>query len=768
LDFFGDLKSSIDQSQEEWKKWFASPTPEDQKNNPIPKLGERFRDHPSGDFMRLLVIRSFREDRTRLAVNQFIEASLGREFTEAVPFDIQEIWEDSSGKLPVIMMLTPGADPTLLLTELAKGQGVPLRDCSMGEGQEKIAKACIMDGLADGGWALLQNCHLGLNFMTEIPALLDEQFGSRDDIAEGFRLFITCEEHPNFPVDLLQRSIKVTLEAPSGMKPGMKRSWIGNGATVSNERLTRHDTQVWRDMVLAFTFIHSVVQERRKYKYIGWCIPYEFNTSDLEASLQFLETHCGGSQVNWPTVHYMVTEVQYGGRITDDRDRELFQAFGRLWLKEAFVAQERIFWPTNPRLEAYRLVTLDEPFESYVKLAQSIPDDDSPEVFGLHANADITYGEDQADHLLSTILETRPKENSSGGDGISTEQKVSNWAAEKVETLPPDFVMHDVRYHVKNRPRSELKSVLGHEPTGLPPDDEGDGKKVDELNGMNIPLNMFLFQEIERLDVILRIVRKTMVELVLAIKGEIIMTPQLQEALQMISNGRPPTHWFKDASGALIAWTTSELAGWLDGLQLRYEQYHTWLMGKNDVKRRPDTFWMTGFFNPQGFLTCVKQEVTRRMKSNNKGEGAEATAGWALDGVELFPTIVPIKNKGRGDSKADKKSDGGLLIRGLFLEGASLIQKGADFLLAEAEPRKLSCDIPMIYCTAKQRGWTKEFYGGEDNSAAEKKKWYKCPVYTKRSRTDLAFVNYFKLKSGDFAADHWVLRGVAILCSKDI
>lgn len=31
----------------------------------------------------------------------------------------------------------------------------------------------------------------------------------------------------------------------------------------------------------------------------------------------------------------MVTEVQYGGRITDDLDRELFNTYGELWITDS-------------------------------------------------------------------------------------------------------------------------------------------------------------------------------------------------------------------------------------------------------------------------------------------------------------------------------------------------------------------------------------------------------------------------------------------------
>lgn len=56
---------------------------------------------------------------------------------------------------------------------------------------------------------LLQNCHLGLDFMDE---LLDTVL-TAENVDPEFRTWITAEEHPKFPITLLQSSIKVSVNA---------------------------------------------------------------------------------------------------------------------------------------------------------------------------------------------------------------------------------------------------------------------------------------------------------------------------------------------------------------------------------------------------------------------------------------------------------------------------------------------------------------------------------------------------------------------------
>lgn len=96
----------------------------------------------------------------------------------------------------------------------------------------------------------------------------------------------------------------------------------------------------WRNIVFTVCFMHSVVQERRKFGPLGFCIGYEFNTADLEASLTYIENHMNNASthnlaLSWKAMKYMVCDIQYGGRITDNLDRELFSTYGDLWVTEA-------------------------------------------------------------------------------------------------------------------------------------------------------------------------------------------------------------------------------------------------------------------------------------------------------------------------------------------------------------------------------------------------------------------------------------------------
>ena len=100
----------------------------------------------------------------------------------------------------------------------------------------------------------------------------------------------------------------------------------------------------------------------------------------------------------------MVTEVQYGGRITDNLDRELFVAYGDLWLSENVFQPN---YPFNSNFTEFHYSIPDctehSKFLDYIK---EMPARDSPIIFGLHPNADLTFRLKESIEMINTLVDT--------------------------------------------------------------------------------------------------------------------------------------------------------------------------------------------------------------------------------------------------------------------------------------------------------------------------------------------------------------------------
>lgn len=324
LNGFSDLLNQIGKNEKAWRSWYERDSPE---NEAIPSGYQNSLDM----FRKLLLIRSWCLDRTVMTAKQYIGSSMGAKYAESQILDLDSLLIESDNRTPMICLLSQGSDPSADIENLARKNKIDIKAISMGQGQEVHARKLLSLFMANGGWALLQNCHLGIPFMDELMGLILET----EVIHEKFRLWITTDVSSKFPITFLQMSIKFTNEPPQGIKAGLKRTY----AWFSQDVLDMSPRPQYKPLLYGLAFLHSIVQERRKFGPLGWNIPYEFNQSDLAASVQFVQNHVDElapkQPISWTTARYMFCEVHYGGRVTDDFDRYVL-SFIRLCLFASF------------------------------------------------------------------------------------------------------------------------------------------------------------------------------------------------------------------------------------------------------------------------------------------------------------------------------------------------------------------------------------------------------------------------------------------------
>jgi len=410
----------------------------------------------------------------------------------------------------------------------------------------------------------------------------------------------------------------------------------------------------------------------------------------------------------------MVHAVQYGGRITDNVDRRTFMNYAETWVCQAVCEDSWMYNPEEPinRIPndfVYRICS-SEQISDYHNCCSEFPETDSPEIFGLHPNADLTFRVKQANSLLAQMGETQPKGGSSSGGEKSPSETVYEKATELLERVPEDYLEEDYK------------------------------TKIKKLGGLTVPLNIFLFQEIQRLQSVISTVRTMLTSLQQAIRGEVVMTEELQNALQSMYEAKPPNPWVFTVAGDEYSWICPTLGLWFTSFLQRNEQNNTWL-----TTHRPHSNWLTGFFNPQGMLTAMKQEVTRKHKQE----------AWALDDVVYHTDVTNMVDANHVKSPPAE----GLYVHGLFLDGAAFNKH--DRKLTEQEPKKLFVPLPVLHVSANTKALQ-----AKENKAIFSVPPYECPVYKYPARTDRFFVFFANLRC-EPGKNHifWSLRGVALLCN---
>ena len=633
-DQFEGLCDHITTKMKEWKSWASSELPH---KAPLPApYNEKL-----NSFHKMCVLKIFRREKLVFATENYVTEQIGKSFVESPPIVLADIFPDTSSTTPIIFVLSVGSDPTGALIKFAENRGYlkKFQSISLGQGQGPVAEKLIAASTRKGDWVCLMNCHLATSWMSSLERIVDAFLtgGAPEDL--NFRLWLTSQPSNAFPVAVLQNGIKLTNEPPRGMRANL----IGTLTTLGEEEWECMDNprneRYWKKLLVALAFFHAITQERRKYGPLGWNIRYEFNTSDVLCAKDVLKMFVRNfEEMPWAAITYITGHVNYGGRVTDDQDRRCLMSILQTYYPGENVVQDDNYKFSHSGTYYSPNVGNLKQLMSYF---ENLPMVDNPEVFGMHDNANIAFQLQETSSIYDTVLSLQPRVGGTKVEGEKSPEDIVAEFAAALEEQNPDILD-------KEKAAPGMFETL----------ETGAFRSLDTV----------LVQEMDRFNRLIIAISATLKELQKAIKGIVVMSADLEEMFTAFQNNLTPTLWTRVAYPCL-----KPLASWFKDYVRRVSFFRSWC-----EKGQPSSFWLPGFYYPQGFMTGALQTHARKYKLP----------------IDQLNFSFLIKTMEGPEDVADPPSDG-MYITGLYLEAGRWDRRAKK--LKPSHPGEMMSMMPIIH-----------------------------------------------------------------------